>query len=151
VSEAELPLREWQAEREIARVILDYARGIDQRDYPRVRACFHPGARIDYGSFAGDPDALVDWLERTQPQVDRSSSQFGPPRIDLDLAQGTAEVETYCLAVHVLPRAADGSSHQRLAGLRYLDRFELRGGAWRIAERRNVADWSQSLRRDRGD
>ena len=149
MSPDERALREWQAEREITRVILDYARGVDQRDYPRVRACFHAGARIDYGSFGGDADALVRWLERIQPQADRTSSHFGPPRIELDLDAGSAEVETYCMALHVLPREADGSAHQTLAGLRYLDRFELRAGSWRIVERRNVADWSQSLRRSR--
>ena len=149
MSSQDRALREWQAEREITRVILDYARGVDQRDYPRVRACFHAGARIDYGSFGGSPDALVDWLERVEPQVDRSSSHFGPPRIELDLERGTASVETCCLSVQVLPRDADGVARQTLAGLRYLDRFELRDGAWRIVERRNVADWSQSLRRTR--
>jgi hypothetical protein len=145
----ERALREWQAEREITRVILDYARGIDQRNYRLVRSCFHPGARIDYGSFGGDPDALVEWLDRIQPGLDRSSSQFGPPRIDLDLEGGSAEVETYCLSVQVLPRDPEGVARQTLAGLRYLDRFELRSGAWRIVERRNVADWSHSLRRTR--
>jgi hypothetical protein len=149
VNGTERALREWQAEREITRVILDYARGVDQRDYPRVRDCFHPGARIDYGSFGGGPDALVEWLERVQPQLDRSSSLFGPPRIELDLERGCAEVESHCLSVQVLPRDDEGVSRQTLAGLRYLDRFELRDGAWRIVERRNVADWSQSLRRTR--
>jgi hypothetical protein len=147
VSDAERALREWQAEREITRVILDYARGVDQRHYSRVRACFHADARIDYGSFAGGPDALVDWLDRLQPRLDRTSHHFGPPRIELDLDTGHAQVETYCLAVQVLPRDAEGVARQTLAGLRYLDRFERRDGAWRIAERRNVADWSQSLRR----
>lgn len=145
----ERALREWQAEREITRVILDYARGVDQRDYPRVHGCFHAGARIDYGSFGGDPDALIEWLERIQPQIDRTSSHFGPPRIDLDLDRGMAEVETCCLAVQVLPREPDGAARQTLSGVRYLDRFELRGGSWRIVERRNVADWSQSLLRSR--
>jgi hypothetical protein len=149
VSPDERALREGQAEREITRVILDYARAVDQRDYARARACFHPDARIDYGSFGGGPEGLVDWLERVQPQVDRSWNQFGPPRIELDLTQGRAEVETYCLSLQVLPRDPDGAARQTLAGLRYLDRFELRGGTWRIAERRNVADWSQSLRRNR--
>jgi SnoaL-like domain len=149
LSATERALREWQAEREITRVLLDYARGVDQRNYRLVRGCFHASARIDYGSFGGGPDALVDWLEELQPRVDRSSNLFGPPRIDLDLDRDCAEVESYCLSVQVLPRDADGVAHQTLAGLRYLDRFELRNGAWRIAERRNVADWSHSLRRSR--
>jgi len=149
VSELERALREWQAEREITRVILDYAHGLDQRNYARVRACFHADAHIDYGSFGGGPDALIDWLESLQPKIDRSSHQFGPPQIALDLEGGSAEVETYCLVVQVLPREPDGVARQTLAGLRYLDRFELRAGAWRIAERRNVADWSQSLQRSR--
>jgi hypothetical protein len=149
VSPAERALREWQAEREITRVILDYALGVDQRNHPRVRACFHADARIDYGSFAGGPDALVDWLERSQPQADRTWHGFGVPRIALDLDAGCAEVESYCLVVNVLPRDTEGVARQTVSGLRYLDRFERRGDAWRIAERRNVADWSQSLRRSR--
>lgn len=143
-------LREWQAEREITRVLLDYARGVDQRNPRLVLGCFHRDARIDYGSFGGGPEALVGWLERVQPRVDRSYSLFGPPRIELDLERACAEVESYCLAVQVLPRDAEGVAHQTLAGLRYLDRFELREGSWRISERRNVADWSHTLRRTRG-
>jgi hypothetical protein len=142
-------LQEWQAEREITRVLLDYARGVDQRNSRLVIACFHRDARIDYGSFGGSPDALAEWLERVQPRIDRSYNLFGPPRIELDLERDFAEVESYCLSVQLLPRDAEGVAHQTLAGLRYLDRFERRDGAWRIAERRNVADWSHTLRRTR--
>jgi len=149
LSAGERALAEWQAEREITRVLLDYARGVDQRNPRLVLRCFHPDARIDYGSFGGDPESLVDWLERVQPRVDRSYNLFGPPRIDLDLERESAEVESYCLAVQVLPRDEAGICYQTLAGLRYLDRFELREGSWRIAERRNVADWSHTLPRSR--
>ena len=44
-----------RAEREITRVILSYARGVDSHDWERVRSCFHPDARIRYGDyFSGD-------------------------------------------------------------------------------------------------
>jgi hypothetical protein len=138
-------LRALLAERAIAAVILDYARGVDQRDFELVRRCFHADARIDYGSFAGGPEALVDWLERIQPQLDRSSHFFAPPRIQLDLEAGGAQVETACLQTAVPPRDAEGVVRRRISGLRYLDRFERRAGVWRIAERRNVPDWTAQL------
>jgi hypothetical protein len=138
-------LRAVLAERAISAVILDYARGVDQRDYPAVRHCFHPDARIDYGVFAGGPDALIGWLERIQPQLDRSSHFFAPPRVQLDLSGGRAEVETSCIQVAVPPRDPRGAARRRISGLRYLDRFEQRAGVWRIAERRNVPDWTAQL------
>ncbi len=135
------------AEREIARLLLGCARAIDQRDVRRVRSCFRDGARVDQGDFAGDADALVEWLERGWLDADRSWHQPGAPRIDVDVAAGQAEAETLCIAVHALPRDAAGISRQRLDGLRWLDRLDQRDGDWRIVERRAVVDWTQTLER----
>ena len=46
------------------------------------------------------------------------------------------------LAFHPVPR--DGGEVHALAGGRYLDRFERRDGAWKIADRRVVMDLSRA-------
>jgi hypothetical protein len=135
------------AERSIERVLRTYARAADHRDAARILDCFHPDARIEEGEFSGGPDALVDWLEALQPSVDRTAHLLGPPLIELDVPGGSAEVESSCVQVRVLPRDAQGVTHQALLGLRWVDRFELRSGSWRIASRRGVTDWSQALTR----
>ena len=137
-----LALRETLACGEIHRVILNYARGVDQRNYELVRDCFHDDARIDYSVFAGSPDELVLWLERSQPNADRVSHLLGAPHIEFAPDGQRAEVETSCIQTAVLPRDEQGRVFRALSGLRFLDRFERRGVAWRIADRRNVPDWS---------
>jgi hypothetical protein len=57
--------------------------------------------------------------------------------INGDVASG----ETYVLA-HLVSAGSD--PQETLTGGRYLDRFEKRGGVWKIAHRTFVTDWTSS-------
>jgi hypothetical protein len=139
-------LGEWRAEREISRVILSYARGVDTRDWDRVRACFHPDARVHYGDwFSGDLDEAMAFLEESLPRLAGTLHCMGPPWIDLDLARGVAEVETYSVNSATYPPDADGVSVQNVSGTRYTDRFALHDGRWALVERRNRRAWAHNL------
>jgi len=61
--------------------------------------------------------------------------------IDFDSDASGALVETYVLAFHVSP--ADGDSFLHTFNGRYIDRFEERDGAWKIATRTLRNDWSK--------
>ena len=54
-----------------------------------------------------------------------------------------AAVETYVEAYH-LADGENGAQQDIVVGGRYVDRFERRGGEWRIAHRTFVHDWNQN-------
>ena len=58
------------------------------------------------------------------------------------LAAGTASCESYSTNSARYPPDEKGEVILNVTGTRYLDRFECRGGAWRIVERRNQSVWS---------
>jgi hypothetical protein len=76
---------------------------------------------------------------------------LGNPLVELDAATDSAaptaaSVETYGLAFH---RRAGGPAERNLVtGFRFVDRFEYRDGAWRIARRVAVTEWSRVDRED---
>lgn len=133
------------AEREITRVILRYARGIDAKDFDLVRGCFHPDARVEYGDwFGGSVDEAIAWLADSLPRLEGTLHTFGPPWIELDLDRGTAACETRAVNSARYAPDANGVSIQNVSGTRYVDRFERRDGEWRLAFRRNEREWIQN-------
>ena len=136
----------YRAERAISRVILSYARGVDARDFRRVRECFHEDARVHYGDwFSGDLAEAMAFLEESIPRLRSTLHVFGTPWIELDLAAGTAECETYAVNSATYPPGPDGRVIQNVSGTRYLDRFACRDGRWAIVSRRNRRVWAHNL------
>ncbi len=134
-----------RAEREITRVILRYARGIDGLDFELVRSCFHPDAEIEYGDFfRGSLDETIAFLQDSLPRLEGTLHTFSPPWIELDLERGTATCETRSINSARYPPDAAGVSLQNVTGTRYYDRFERREGAWRLVWRRNEREWFQN-------
>ena len=142
-------LAELRAERAIHRVMLRYARGVDSRDFEMVRDCFHPEARVTWGDwFSGTRDESIDWLSQAIPRLDGTLHVFASPWIELDLAAGSAQAETYAVNSARYPADETGSCVQNVAGTRYFDRFELRDGEWKLIERRNERIWVQNTREE---
>lgn len=137
------------AEAQIRKVLLRYARGIDRLDLDLVRSCYHPDATDSHGSFDGTVDEFVIWVERVLHRYDLTMHFLGSPLIEFppapagadDTGPTVAAVETYGMAFH---RAAGGPPERNLVtGFRFLDRFERRAGAWRIARRVATTEWSR--------
>jgi len=142
-------LRQYEAEREIQRVILEYALGVDANDWERVRACFFEDAIIRYGDLiSGTRDEIMDWLEEKEPVLIGRAHYFGPPLIDLDLDGGSARTELWCINTNRFAPDEAGKFREAIAGLSYQDRFELRDGRWKISERRNSTDWQGYLSKE---
>jgi hypothetical protein len=136
-------LRQIAAEHAIQRVIGEYGRGVDGRDFERLRRCFHSDATITYGS--GPTRALEDaitWLEKVTVPPFALSHYFGPALVDLSEDGRSASCVTWCINTNQYPRGADGEARQTVSGLRYDDVFAYRDGAWRIVERRNQTEWT---------
>ena len=138
------------AEAQIRRVLLRYARGVDRLDLDLVRSCYHPDGTDSHGTFEGSVDEFVPWVERVLRRYDATMHFLGNPLVEFtashDGVPTAAAVETYGMAFH---RSAGGPPERNLVtGFRFLDRFESRGGDWRIARRVAVTEWSRIDRED---
>lgn len=154
---------------EIHDVIMRFSRGIDRCDEALLRSCFHPDGTDDHGHFKGSGWDFASFIVKSIcERAHHTTHAVANVLIELDPGHhDLARAESYVIACL---RRADGDGREWLdvfAG-RYVDRFERREHAWRIAARVVVHDWSASAevgdksfplpmdafvqgRRDRGD
>lgn len=126
------------ARHEIADVILRYARGIDRLDFDLVRSCYHPDAYDDHGSFRGNVDEFISMCEKFLPRWTATQHFMGNMLIEVD--GDVARAETYAVAYHRRENE-DGTGKDDVFGIRYVDRFEQRDDAWKIAHRVVATEW----------
>ena len=147
------------ARQAITEVIYRYARAIDRMDEALLRSVFHPGSR-HFHFYQGpssapereaggdDPGDFVRFALNVLSVHTRTHHQLGNTLIEFD-SDTHAQVETYFTAYHRMraqgdPLASDDAFETEMdyfvAG-RYLDRFELHDGAWKIAHRTGMTDW----------
>jgi hypothetical protein len=138
----ERKLQELLDKEEIRSIICLLCRAHDRRDRATMERCYHPGAMEDHGQFFGDVETFISWAMRPGPTLyQRMNHNVGTINIELD--GDVAQVESYiCAGGPLTERAADGKVQVRVIYGRYIDRFERRGGEWRIAERIVVKDWT---------
>jgi hypothetical protein len=123
----------------ITDILHNHCRGLDRRDSNLLKSCYWPEAEVDYGSYRGPAQmfaelvvgALGDSYELTRHCIGNTV---------IDLRDGTAHVESYVNADHLLIGAA---LEMCFAG-RYLDLLEKRDGQWRVLHRQVVMDWSRT-------
>ncbi|HEX7386334.1 MAG TPA: nuclear transport factor 2 family protein [Castellaniella sp.] len=138
-------MEQLRAERDIKNTLQQYCRGVDRRDFERVREAYHADAEDHHGPYNGNIDGLIGWMVRRHEGVAQSMHFLGNCVIDWR-SDRIALVETYCVTYQRLK--ADGASSLSDVGLtvgnsgqqtqvrcRYLDRFEKRNGQWKIAHR----------------
>jgi len=124
----------------INEALCSYCRGIDRLHKPSIAAAFHPGAvLVDYGPAPATIEQFVDNV------VVALGSRFVATQhrisnVSITIDGSSALVEAYVLAYHVEDNGGDRRLHT-FSG-RYIDRFEERDGAWKIAQRTLRNDWS---------
>ncbi|MDR5814132.1 nuclear transport factor 2 family protein [Caballeronia sp. LZ033] len=149
----------------IREVLLRYARGVDRRDWERVRAAFFEDARDDHADFEGTRDAFIAWVRQRHdaPSLLKSTHFLGNCLVEF-ASDTVAAVETYFIArLELTPEAgahrsmlaaqhagSAQNSRVQVSG-RYVDRFEKRNEDWRIAQRRTVFDAIESQLVDAAD
>ena len=116
-----------------------YARGVDRRDYDLVRSCYHPGATDDHGSYKGDAEGFIFWLEGQLARWSVTSHTMS--NILIDLHGDRARVETYAVAYHRTVARDDKPARDVTAGVRYVDDMTNVDGTWAISRRVVVSDW----------
>ena len=116
-----------------------FSRGMDRFDRELFLSAFHPDATIAAGDFVGGPVPLYDWASNLHEQGQVATSH-NLLNLTCEIEGDTAHTETYYLFVG---RNRDASNW--IAGGRYLDRLERRGGEWKIALRCNAVEWSGTV------
>jgi hypothetical protein len=146
---------EMQARVEIEDCIKRFIRGIDRQDWDLALSTYHEGAIDEHGFFNGPAAEFMRVCARAHVNQQHSMHLMTNSLIEF-LAADKAMVETYCLVFQRFGAeekgVAPGSKGLRkLATARYLDTFEQRSGAWRVAHRKmifgdiqseQVAEWS---------
>ncbi len=121
---------------DILDTVTRFARAMDRFDRELFLSAFHADAVIDAGSYVGGPAELYDWA-RDLHDAGQSATLHNLLNHSCEVDGDVAHAETYYLFIG---RNRDETNWS--AGGRYLDRFERRDGAWRIAFRRTTLEWS---------
>ncbi len=126
-----------------------YASAVDRRDADTLLGAFHPDATLGVYS-ASDPDTPLN--RRTGHQgiggipaalevYARTFHLLG--QSVYDIGEGVATGEVYCVAHHLIPNRHGGTD--RVMFIRYEDTYSPAvDGAWKIATRRVVVQWTET-------
>jgi hypothetical protein len=115
-----------------------YCRGIDSLDADLVRSAYWPDIEAQQLDFKGDTEGFIAWSFPQIKKMDLMRHQVANITIKLDGEE--ADVESSFVSYRRFE--ADGRKRQQLGGGRYIDRFQRRGGEWRIAKRLVISEWS---------
>jgi hypothetical protein len=132
-------LEELEARTAIEDGLKRFARAVDRQDWALARTLYHDDAFDDHGFFKGPPDAFLAHIARMHEHQDHSMHFNTNVLIEFQ-SRERAFVETYVLVLQRFRPGApnvppDSKGLRNLASARYLDRFELRKGEWRVAHR----------------
>lgn len=116
-----------------------YMRGLDRLDGALLEAQFWPEARCEYGVFSGSPADFAAFCMTMLKEHQRNHHFIGQHLIDFTGAH-EAYGEVYYQAYHRVFDEAEAPRDLFIAG-RYVDRYERRGGTWKIAYRSELVDW----------
>lgn len=116
----------------ITRVLNDYARGVDDRDWDRVVDCYHVDAYDDHGVYRGGPLGLVAHFAEHLDGYAGTLHLLGSPDLG-HVDDNEVDATTACLALHWRKPGAGGKHLVMIAD--YDDRFSRRDEIWRVAKR----------------
>ena len=116
-----------------------YMRGLDRLDGDLLAAQFWPDAQCEYGIFSGSPADFAAFCMAALADHERNHHMLGQHLIDFTGAD-EAFGEVYYQAYHRVA-GEDASPRDLFIAGRYVDRYERRGGTWKIAYRSELVDW----------
>lgn len=126
-------------QQEILECLTRFSRGMDRFDREIYLSAFHDDAEMAAGPFVGSAAECWDWA-MPMHKAGQIATHHSLLNVTYDIAGDTAHTETYYMFV---ARNRDNSNW--VAGGRYVDRLERRGGEWKIALRTNLIEWSGIL------
>ena len=145
-----------------AEVMMTYCRAIDHRDEALLRSVFHsdsyhrhgfqgPSSDPSRATRSDKPGDFVAFALGVLATHTHTHHQLGNIFIDIEADATTAFTEAYFTAYHRMrakgdPKAAVNAYDTQMdfwVGGRYMDRMEKRDGAWKIAYRVGMTDWTR--------
>lgn len=131
---------------EIHDCLARYVRGVDRGDAELLRSAYHPDAYDDHVEYKGGVDGFIAWIEARFAPFENSMHNIGLSIIEF-AGPDVACVETQYASRRLRKPTPQEAAHlgphdmmMRQSWGRYLDRFERRDGAWRVARRVVVVD-----------
>lgn len=117
---------------DIAEVLVRYATGIDQRDWPLFRTCFTDDVLAEYEGIATweGVDAITDYM--IAAHVDLGTTMHQLANIVVEVDGHTATARSYVDAVLMAPDGNGGVDARAI----YDDQLVRTAAGWRIAHRR---------------
>ena len=149
---------------QIEQAIRCWARAVDRRDWDLLSEVFHPDAIDNHGMYNGDIEGLIAWLKDRHRAISMSMHVLG--NIYIEFANSDVAVsESYVVAyqryntvpgedqTHIFSALGKHVDITQLPidvvmPARYVDEFENRNGAWRIAQRTTVFEGRYILNSD---
>ena len=134
----------------IREVITAYAHAVDRHRWDIMDQVFHEDATFGFGPIKGSWQDFVVSAKSILTACTATHHQLGQILIAGD-GPDAAHAETYMTAMHIVPAGYPetdvfpdrGEEYSATIAGRYVDRFEKRGGEWRIADRRGIYDWRE--------
>ena len=121
-------------------VLARYVRGIDRADGELLKSCYHGDAIEEHaGNYAGNAHEYVDEAMPRVRGMGAMQHLLGSSHIEQtgDIAYVETNVWTF------VRFSRDGKDFDTFTGGRLFDRFECRGGEWKISHRRTILDWNR--------
>lgn len=118
-------------------VLCRYCRGVDRGDVALIQSVYHDDATDDHGIWKGSGRDFATWIVEALKDTVQCQHLIGNCLIELD--GDIAHAETYCCSIN------DTGQDFQTVHNRYIDRFEKRGGEWKIAHRLVTFDVSHVL------
>jgi hypothetical protein len=141
VSEPDAALQGLLDKQAIAEVLDRYARGCDRADEALLRSCFHANATHHHGQFEGTSAEFCTLAMNIILATRLEKHQVSNVLIELD--GDRAVVESHYVAYHRQVNRRTSAEEDMFSGGRFIDRFERRNGAWRIAARVGLIDYER--------
>jgi hypothetical protein len=131
----------------ITQVLIRYCDAADSADEALLRSVFHADGSDEHaGMFAGKIDELAPMMVKMHERF--TLTQHSIDNIAIEVDGDVAHSRCRITAHHRYE--VDGQAYHLIAGGRYIDRFEKRGGEWRIAHRLTYMDWTLTHRVEDG-
>ena len=118
-----------------------YMRGLDRTDAELLHSVFWEDAFCEYGFINSDAATFIEFAVTALTDHISNQHMIGNTLIEVEGDEAFGEV--YFQAYHKVT-AENGFEDLIVAG-RYLDRYERRGGVWKMAYRSERVDWSRTM------